>query len=104
MNKQQTTERQECGMSGCHCSSISYDGIEGGGQWYCSKACMQGRGCNHIGCNCSDAMSADQSIKSSTASIPGSPTKPVPKQNPGHLVDHNPGKGSPATRREPDHR
>jgi len=93
-------ETQTCGYGGCRCTSDQYQGLTRDDQWYCAEGCAQGKGCEHVGCECS-SVSAGDSGKGPGASIPGATTKPVPKQNPGHTADHNPGQGTPATRRMP---
>jgi hypothetical protein len=46
------TEPIECAAKSCHCQLNRADAISANGQLYCSQRCVDGRGCDHAGCNC----------------------------------------------------
>ncbi len=95
-----SNQSQACSHQGCDCRSDQFGGVEKGESWFCSQGCAEGSGCDHAGCNCNSVKNHDPDlVRSGEPTVPGAPTKPVPKRNPGQHVDHNPAQGSPATRR-----
>ena len=47
MNQGQTCEYEECSCEVDSASAIAQDGKQ-----YCSQRCADGRGCDHLDCNC----------------------------------------------------
>lgn len=92
---------KECSHGGCNCQNDQYGGVTKGENWFCSQGCVEGSGCDHADCHCNRITNHNPEHTRAAPSIPGQTTKPVPKANPGQYVDHNPGQGSPATRRQP---
>ena len=95
-----SNQSQACSHQGCDCRSDQFGGVEKGDSWFCSQGCAEGSGCDHAGCDCNSVKNHDPDlVRSGEPTVPGAPTKPFPKRNPGQHVDHNPAQGSPATRR-----
>lgn len=95
-----STQSQTCAHRDCDCRSDQFGGVEKGESWFCSQECAEGSGCHHAGCNCDHVSNHNpDEVRSGEPTVPGATTKPVPKRNPGHHVDHNPGQGGPSTRR-----
>lgn len=42
----------KCAEKSCHCKLDGADAVNAGGRLYCSQRCVDGRGCDHAGCNC----------------------------------------------------
>lgn len=89
-----------CSHEACGCTSEATEGITARGQWWCSPACVEGKGCEHAGCGCGQR-SGDAASSATAPAQPQAPTKPAPAHNPGPNVDFNPAQGGPATRRQP---
>ncbi len=90
-----------CAHDSCGCRKSSHDGVVVNGQWFCSSACAEGRGCEHADCRCGATPQKKSPGDATAPAQPHSPTKPAAKENPGHHVDFNPAQGGPATRRDP---
>jgi hypothetical protein len=43
-----------CAHDGCDCDVTAASAVERDDEMYCSKACADGRGCDHAGCDCAD--------------------------------------------------
>jgi hypothetical protein len=41
-----------CAAHDCTCRADTEDAVSAAGQMYCSERCIDGRGCDHQGCNC----------------------------------------------------
>jgi len=41
-----------CADKDCVCKFEPEDGVRWGDAYYCSERCVDGRGCDHDGCNC----------------------------------------------------
>jgi metallothionein len=44
----------QCDAKRCVCEVQSADAITADGRSYCSERCLDGRGCDHPGCNCGE--------------------------------------------------
>lgn len=42
----------ECAAKSCHCKIDRAEAVSAQGGLYCSQRCVDGRGCDHAGCNC----------------------------------------------------
>ena len=97
-----TNQNQACAHQGCSCRSDQFGGIEKGENWFCSQGCAEGSGCDHASCHCNKVTNHDpELVRSGEPKVPGAGTKPVPKRNPGHDVNHNPAQGGPSIRSNP---
>ncbi len=100
--KEASNANQTCAHNQCDCRSDQFGGIEKGDNWFCSQGCAEGSGCDHASCHCSRVHNHNpDEVRRGEPTVPGATTKPVPKRNPGHHVDHNPAQGGPSTRRQP---
>jgi hypothetical protein len=41
-----------CAGEGCACAVEREEAVRFGDRYYCSERCLDGRGCDHAGCNC----------------------------------------------------
>jgi hypothetical protein len=55
------TEQLACAADSCACHIDSQTAVRSEGQLYCSQRCVEGRGCDHAGCNCGDFPAAEPS-------------------------------------------
>jgi hypothetical protein len=46
------SEEFVCAEDGCHCRVHTESAVHANGCLYCSERCVDGRGCDHAGCNC----------------------------------------------------
>jgi hypothetical protein len=49
-----SAQPEQCAHGSCSCPVTAAEGVSARGKRYCSEGCMNGKGCEHESCNCSE--------------------------------------------------